>query len=134
MVYLVTKGLRSQHTRASYQSAFRQFKKYVDMQDERILINYKPSVIEQKIIGYLEMLVEKGRAQMTIELHKAALFHFFEMNDILLNRRKISRFVREDESDDADDDSQQDRLGPRQPLRLQTRQLSCKGQQQHNHH
>ncbi len=100
-VYLVTEGLRSRYTKASYQSAFRQFKKYVGIEDERILINYKRSVIEQQIIRYIEKLAEEGRAQMTIELHKAAIFHFFvTLNDVVLNKSKISRFVpRQDDND-----------------------------------
>jgi integrase len=102
-VFLVTEGLRSKYTRTSYGSAFRQFKKFMEIQDERILASYKPSIIEQRIIRYLETLAGKGRAQMTIQLHKAAIFHFFEMNDVVLNKRKISRLI--PQAQDLDNDA-----------------------------
>ena len=99
-VYLVTDGLRSKYTKASYASAFRQFKKFMHIDDERILANYKPSIIEQKVIRYIEILAASGRKRMTIEVHKAAVFYFFEMNSVVLNKRKISRFI--PENDDGD--------------------------------
>jgi Phage integrase, N-terminal SAM-like domain len=82
-VYLVTEGLRSKYTKASYASAFRQFKKFINIQDERILANYKPSIIEQKVIRYIEVLAASGLKRMTIEVHKAAIFYFFEMTQSL---------------------------------------------------
>lgn len=101
-IYLVTEGLRSKYTKASYASAFRQFKKFMNIQDEHILASYKPTVIEQKVIRYIEMLAANGRRRMTIEVHKAAILHFFEMNDIVLNKRKISRFIPENDNDNDD--------------------------------
>ena len=110
-VYLVTEGHRSKHTSASYQSAFKHFKKYMQIEDERILANLKTSVIEQKIIGYMENLAGQGRARMTLEVHKSALFYFFEMNGIVLNKRKISRFIpsQAQENDNDNDGNDLDR-------------------------
>lgn len=99
-VYLVTEGLRSKYTKDSYASAFRQFKKFMNIHDERILANLKTSIIEQKVIRYIETLAASGRKRMTIEVHKAAIFYFFEMNSVVLNKRKISRFIPEDDDSD----------------------------------
>lgn len=63
-VYLVTEGLRSKYTKASYESAFRQFKKFMEFQDERVLANYKPSIIEQRVIRYIEII--KNRLHSTL--------------------------------------------------------------------
>ena len=50
------------------------------------------------IIGYVESLRDKGKARQTIKSHCAAIFHFFGMNDVTLNPRKIRWFVPRDES------------------------------------
>lgn len=63
-----------------------------------MLLDYKPRVPEQMTIGYIEHLRDKGRAPKTISLHVAAILHFFEMNDIVLNKRKITRFIPPDVS------------------------------------
>jgi hypothetical protein len=63
-----------------------------------VLLDYKPRVLEQMTIGYIEHLRDKGRAPKTISLHVAAILHFFEMNDIVLNKRKITRFIPPDVS------------------------------------
>jgi site-specific recombinase XerD len=81
----------------------------MEIQDEHILANYKSSRIEQRVIRYIEMLAGEGKAKMTIQLHKAAIFHFFEMNDIILNKRKISRFISRGENDENGDDLTLDR-------------------------
>ena len=62
-----------------------------------MLLDYEPRVLESMVIGYIEHMRDKGRAHSTILLHCATIFHFFEMNDIFLNKRKIMRFVPPDE-------------------------------------
>lgn len=98
-IYSVTDGLRSKHTKTNYRLAFKQFlKDGAKTQDLQVLLDYKPRIIEQMVIGYIENLVDKNRSHRTINLHCAAIFHFFEMNDIVLNKRKITRFIPPDES------------------------------------
>jgi integrase len=102
-IYLVTDGLRSKHTKVNYYYAFKQFlRDGAKTEDLQVLLDYKPKVIEQMIIGYVEMLGDKGKAHQTIKLHCAAIFHFFRMNDITLNQRKITRFVPPNESTHSD--------------------------------
>lgn len=50
------------------------------------------------IIGYIEGRRDKGLAHKTLKLHCAAIFHFLVMNDVVLNKRKIMRFIPPDES------------------------------------
>jgi site-specific recombinase XerD len=55
------------------------------------------------IIGYIENLRDKGRAHGTIAQHTAAILHFFvTLNDVPLNKRKITRFIPPDESTHLD--------------------------------
>ena len=98
-IYQVTDGLKSNYTKRDYGYAFKQFlRNGAKTQDLQVLLDYKPKVIEQMVIGYVEMLRDKGRASKTIYLHCSAIFHFFEMNDMVLNRGKITRFIPPDES------------------------------------
>lgn len=66
----------------------------------QVLLDCKPGVIESMIIGHIERLrdVEK-LSYWTIQMHCAAIFHFFEMNDVNLNAKKIKRFLPPDKSD-----------------------------------
>ena len=102
-IYLVTDGLRSKHTKVNYYYAFKQFlKDGAKTQDLQVLLDYEPKILEQMIIGYVEMLRDKRKAHQTIKMHCAAIFHFFRMNDVTLNQRKITRFVPPDESTYSD--------------------------------
>ena len=86
-------------TKRAYHFAFEQFKKDgAKTSDLQVLLDYPPRVIEQMIIGYVEKMIEKERAHQTIALHVAAILHFFEINDIVLNKRKVTRFIPPDES------------------------------------
>ena len=99
-IYQVTDGLKSNYTKRDYSRLCIQtiLEKRCQTQDLQVLLDYKPKVIEQMVIGYVEMLRDKGRTSKTIYLHCSAIFHFFEMNDMVLNRGKITRFIPPDES------------------------------------
>jgi site-specific recombinase XerC len=109
-IYQVTDGLRSKHTRKAYQIAFNQFlKDGAKTQDLQVLLDHKPRVLEQMIIGYVENLRDKGKAHKTIQLHVAAMLHFFvTLNDVPLNRRKITLFIPPDDDDNIHSDKAYD--------------------------
>jgi hypothetical protein len=68
-LFEITDGLRSQYTRRVYRLAFEQFlRDGAKTSDLQVLLDYKPKVIEQMVIGYIEMLRDKGRAHKTIAL------------------------------------------------------------------
>ena len=71
----------------------------VESDDLVALLDYKPSVIESKIIRHFERLKERKISYSAIHVSYAAIVHFFEINDINLNTRKIKRFFPQDESD-----------------------------------
>lgn len=100
-IYRITDGLRTKQTKKAYKTAFKQFlKDGAKTQDLIVLLNHKPRVLEQMIIGYIENLRDKGRAHRTIALHVAAILHFFvTLNDVPLNKRKITRFIPSDDEE-----------------------------------
>ena len=105
-IYQVTDGLHSKHTKTNYCLAFGQFlRDGARTTDLQVLLDHKPKVIEQMIIGYIEQLRDKGRSHKTITMHCAAVFYFFSMNDVVLNRRKIMRFVPPEESSQNNDNA-----------------------------
>lgn len=98
-IYLVTDALKSKYTKRDYGYAFSQFlRDGAKTQDLQVLLDHKRRVLDEMIIGYIEMLRDKGRAHKTIALHVASILHFFTLNDVLINKKKIIRFIPPDES------------------------------------
>jgi integrase len=98
-IYQVTDGLKSPDTVRTYRHAFKHFIEITVKNDDlQALIVTKPSVIESKIISHIEYLKEvKKLKYWSIQVYCAAILHFFEMNDVSLNTKKIKRFLPADE-------------------------------------
>lgn len=101
-VYKVDEGIPSPNTRLRYRSAFALFLKHCGQTDTD-LIRQDPRFIESQIIDYIRFLTEEKRYRRgSICASVSTILHFFEMNDIILNKKKISRFLPEDVSDHSD--------------------------------
>lgn len=101
-IYEVTEGLKSKHTKIAYRITFNHFLDVtIKSKDRRALLNTKQNVIENRIIDHITYLKDvEGLTYRSILVHLSAIFHFFEINDYdELRRRKIKRFLPEDESD-----------------------------------
>jgi integrase len=48
--------------------------------------------VQNSIIKYLIALREKGLSSNSISVRLNAIFHFYEMNDVVLNKKKIKKF------------------------------------------
>ncbi len=98
-IYLVTDVLKAQSTREAYTIGFNQFIKITIKNDNlRALLDTKQGVIESKIISHIEYLRDvKKLKYWSIQVYCAAILHFFEMNDVVLNTKKIKRFLPADE-------------------------------------
>lgn len=93
-VYNVEDGLSSSRTKERYRDAFRLFLKYCQCDNPASLLDENPRHLEHQIIQYINYLDQvKHLARGTINIAICAIFHFFEMNDVLLNRRKINKFM-----------------------------------------
>lgn len=95
-IYSVEDGLASIRTKERYRDAFKLFLKYCQLVDAAPLLVENPRLLEDRIIGYIRYLDQvKHLVRGTITISVCAIFHFFEMNDVLLNRRKINKFMPE---------------------------------------
>jgi integrase len=96
IIYSVTDGLSSEHTKRNYRKNFSHFLK-ATQQTERGLLNQAQQntrLVESLIINHIRYLAEKQRlSHGSIKTCCFSIFHFFEMNDIVLNKRKIIRFL-----------------------------------------
>ena len=93
-IYVVTDGLKSPQTRRVYSSAFNKFIQHIQNPNLQTLIDTKTQIIEAKIISYLEYLCnERKLSYSTILCHYSSIQHFFEINDVQLNLRKIKKFL-----------------------------------------
>ena len=98
-IYKVTDGLKSPDTVRTYRHAFKHFIEITVKNDDlHALIDTKPSIIESKIISHIEYLKDvKELKYWSIQVYCAAIIHFFEMNDVVLNTKKIKRFLPPDD-------------------------------------
>jgi site-specific recombinase XerD len=66
--------------------------------DLQALVDTNAYVIESKIISHTEYFKEvKKLKYWSIQVYCAAILHFFEMNDVVLNTKKNKRFLPADE-------------------------------------
>jgi integrase len=100
-IYGPDAGLPSIYTKQSYRLAFQRFLRFLDKEEKQHeLLQQNPKIIESQIIGYIHFLSEtKKYRHDSLGTPLAAIFHFYEMNDIMVNKRKITRFIPEDDSD-----------------------------------
>ena len=100
VIYSVTDGVTSKVTKQNYKKSFRRFLDHFQMDDLELLTQAKenPRHTESMIIDYIKSLMEnRNLSHGSIRTYCFAIFHFFEMNDILLNKRKVMRFLPADE-------------------------------------
>jgi len=92
-------SLRSDSTRESYSFYFYRFlkfnPKYTSLTLDEIL-KVRPKELEKDIIEtIIKMKEEECLSSSSTNLLASSLIHFFSINDVLLNRKKISKFVGE---------------------------------------
>ena len=100
-IYLVTDGLKTFRTSQNYRLAFDYFlKTTVKNNDLLALVYTRPSVIESKMISHIEYLRDERKfTYSTIQVHLSAILHFFDVNDVQLNARKIKKFLPSEDSE-----------------------------------
>ena len=60
-----------------------------------LLLDQNIKTIENSIISYILKLKNEGYAYASINLSLAAIIHFYVMNDIVINRKKIGKYLGE---------------------------------------
>jgi site-specific recombinase XerD len=84
---------QSKATRGSYLRRLRKFIDFVNVDDPENLLLWDTKVIENKIIDFVVACRNTGAAPRSISVYFIAIKHFYEMNDVVLNWKKIKRFV-----------------------------------------
>jgi integrase len=57
------------------------------------IASQSPRHVEAKIVNHIKRLSDEGLKHGSIKTNCYSIFHFFEMNDVILNKRKIIRFL-----------------------------------------
>lgn len=88
-------SIASEATKKVYTHALQKFCDYLKVDgDCSRLLGMHQSLTEAQIIDYIVNLKNKrGLSFQCINVHLAAIFHFYQMNDVVLNRKKIKRFI-----------------------------------------
>ncbi len=90
--------IKSQVTLKLYTYCITQFMKFLKVSDmdNLLVLAQDPKAIQQKIIDYISYLKkQKQLSAVSIGLYVAAIMHFYAMNDLTLNRKKIGRYIPE---------------------------------------
>ena len=96
---IIMKNVESKQTAKVYRSTFKEFIKYLQNVDLKVLLDFRLDIIESKIISYLELLGDVRKLSFwSVQVHYSAIHHFFEINDVALNSRKIKKFLPSNDS------------------------------------
>jgi site-specific recombinase XerC len=83
-------SLKSEVTKKEYDREIRLFIKYCNVTKLSDLLSIQEP--QKQIINYLMSLKQRGLSYNSISLALYAIYHFYEMNDIALNKKKINMF------------------------------------------
>jgi site-specific recombinase XerD len=88
-------SIASEATKKTYAYHLRQFCRHFKTDDCVRLVdtNIHPSLTEAQIIDYIVHLKSKGNSFSSINVALAAILHFYLINNVTLNRKKISLFL-----------------------------------------
>ena len=89
-------AIRSPATRIGYENSLRRYLNFLKLKEvDDLLSNQHPRYIESQIIGYIMSLRESDVSQGTIKYLVAPIFTFYQLNDVVLNRKKVARYFGE---------------------------------------
>jgi site-specific recombinase XerD len=90
VIYPVTERINSSYTRQAYKTSFNRFQSVIKIHDLQVLRDLGPKVMEQMIIKYVINARDvKKLSRASIQAECDAIYHFCELNDLLLNKKKI---------------------------------------------
>jgi integrase len=90
-------AIRSPATRKGYETSLRRYLVHLKLNevDGLLLHISNPRYIESQIIDYIMSLRDNGLSQNTIKFLVVPIFTFYQLNDIILNRKKVARYFGE---------------------------------------
>lgn len=87
-------SLKSKDTKRQYRQSLVSFIKHYDTTLE-CLLSLIAKDTEQMITNYITNLNARGLSHGYLILVMCAIFHFFDLNDVVINKRKIGKFKAE---------------------------------------
>jgi hypothetical protein len=90
-------GIKSPATMKGYRRSLKRYLTFLKLKefDDLLPTNPSPRLIELQIISYIKSLRQSGIAYATIQYMVAPIFTFYQLNDVTLNRKKVSRYLGE---------------------------------------
>jgi integrase len=89
-------SLRSKATIMVYRHAINHYMRFIDINNASSLIKQDTKTIEQQLISYLnDQRINQKLSYAILHLRLAALRRFYEMNDVMLNWKKVSNYLGE---------------------------------------
>ena len=89
-------AIKSPATRKGYENSLRRYLNHLKLKEvDDLLLHSNPRYIESQIIDYIMALRNSGISYATIQFLVTPIFTFYQLNDIILNRKKVSRYLGE---------------------------------------
>jgi hypothetical protein len=89
-------GIRSPATKTVYVNSLKRYMNYVKATEvDTLLETNSHKVIEAQLIDYIMSLRQDSISYSTIKYLVAPIFTFYQLNDILLNKKKVFRYLGE---------------------------------------
>ena len=90
-------AISSPATKIGYENSIRRYLNFLKLKnvDDLLLHASNTRLIESQIIDYIMSLRTDGLSHATIQFLIAPIFTFYNLNDVFLNRKKISRYLGE---------------------------------------
>jgi hypothetical protein len=90
-------AIKSPATRVGYEGSLTRYLNFLRLTevDGLLLHVSNPRYIESQIIDYIMSLKDSGISYATIQHLVAPIFTFYQLNDVVLNRKKVSRYLGE---------------------------------------
>ena len=87
-------AIRSPATRKVYEHSLRRYMNHLKIASvDSLLESTQPKLIESQLIDYVMYLRNDGIAYATIQALIAPLFTFYQLNDVVLNRKKVQLLI-----------------------------------------
>jgi integrase len=87
-------ALRSPITRIVYDNVLKRFMKFCNVNHPDLMLQKDPRMIQAMIIDWITSLRDPPRSlsYSTLNIHRSAIVTFFQMNDVVLNSKRIGRY------------------------------------------
>ena len=88
-------SLRSKATIEVYRRAINHYMRFINIDNASSLMKQDTKTIEQHLISYLVDQRSQKLSHAVLSMRLAALRKFYEMNDVVLNWKKVSNYLGE---------------------------------------